>query len=72
MEVTKDGEEIILPLEDVELKETQPKGAKISLNAILESNLGLTMKLNGRLGSQQLLLLVDSGSTHNLISNVLV
>lgn len=46
--------------------------AKISLHAILGSHLASTMKVRGILGTKSVLILIDSGSTHNFISNKVV
>ncbi|KAJ0442677.1 putative nucleotidyltransferase, Ribonuclease H [Helianthus annuus] len=46
--------------------------AEISLHAILGKSNITTMKLQGTLGSTEVLILVDGGSTHNFISDTLV
>ncbi|XP_054824059.1 uncharacterized protein LOC129322054 [Prosopis cineraria] len=45
MEITEEGDEVALPLEDGEPEEIRTEGAEISLNAILGSNTGSAMKL---------------------------
>lgn len=46
--------------------------AKISFHAILEKSAGATMRLQGTLASRSVLILVDSGSTHNFFAASLV
>ncbi|CAH9112200.1 unnamed protein product [Cuscuta europaea] len=46
--------------------------AEISFHAILGKSTGATMKLRGSLLNRQVLILIDSGSTHNFISTSLV
>ncbi|GKC97941.1 retrotransposon gag domain, retroviral aspartyl protease [Tanacetum coccineum] len=46
--------------------------AGISLHAILEKPHPTTMKIQGKLNSTEVLILVDGGSTHNFISDILV
>ncbi|XP_021974781.1 uncharacterized mitochondrial protein AtMg00860-like [Helianthus annuus] len=46
--------------------------AEISLNAIFGKSNTTTMKLSGTLNSTEILILIDSGSTHNFISDNLV
>lgn len=46
--------------------------AEISLHAILGKTMGTTMKIKGEIGSRTILILIDSGSTHNFISEDMV
>ncbi|KAK9068701.1 hypothetical protein SSX86_012816 [Deinandra increscens subsp. villosa] len=46
--------------------------AKISLHALFGQSSTTTMKLQGILGTTEVLILIDSGSTHNFISDKLV
>nr|GEU69839.1 retrotransposon Gag domain, retroviral aspartyl protease [Tanacetum cinerariifolium] len=46
--------------------------ARISLHAILEKPHPTTMKVHGKLNSIEVLILIDGGSTHNFISDILV
>ncbi|KAD4585722.1 hypothetical protein E3N88_23323 [Mikania micrantha] len=53
-------------------EENSNEVAEISLNAILGNSQPTTMKVLGLLNSTEILILVDGGSTHNFISDVLV
>ncbi|KAD7479902.1 hypothetical protein E3N88_03038 [Mikania micrantha] len=59
---------------DVEEEPNEPpeETAEISLNAILGRPHPTTMKVHGTLNNTEVLILVDGGSTHNFISEVLV
>lgn len=46
--------------------------AEISLHAILGKPNPITMKVQGMLQSTEVIILIDEGSTHNFISDVLV
>ncbi|KAJ7957493.1 Ty3/gypsy retrotransposon protein [Quillaja saponaria] len=46
--------------------------AAISLHAILGKQTASTMKLQGKVGKRDVLILVDSGSTHNFVSESIV
>lgn len=46
--------------------------AEISFYAILGKSAGTTMKLQGNIGSREVLILVDSGSTHNFVAKNIV
>lgn len=50
----------------------EAKGKEVSYNAILGTPTSATMKLSGKLHGHEVLLLIDSGSTHNFISEKLV
>nr|GEW24072.1 retrotransposon Gag domain, retroviral aspartyl protease [Tanacetum cinerariifolium] len=50
----------------------QEETAEISLHAILAKPHPTTMKVRGNLHSTEVLILIDGGSTHNFISDVLV
>jgi predicted aspartyl protease len=49
------------------LQEVEEEELEISLNAITGTFTPKTMRLYGRLKNQQVTMLIDSGSTHNLI-----
>ncbi|KAJ0561743.1 putative nucleotidyltransferase, Ribonuclease H [Helianthus annuus] len=53
-------------------EENQGDAAEISLHAIFGRPHPTTMKVHGKLNSTEVLILVDGGSTHNFISDVLV
>lgn len=73
LEIDEDGHPTQNPLEPVEEAELEPpEDAEISFNAILGRPIATTMKLCGSLAEKEVLLLVDSGSTHNFISDSLV
>ncbi|MFS7902094.1 putative aspartic peptidase domain superfamily [Helianthus anomalus] len=50
----------------------QEEVAEVSLHAILGNSHPPTMKVHGMINSTKVLILVDGGSTHNFISDVLV
>ncbi|KAK4275040.1 hypothetical protein QN277_018183 [Acacia crassicarpa] len=52
--------------------ETEPPMAVITLHAILGRSSTTTMKVKGTIFSHEILILIDSGSSHNFISNTLV
>ncbi|KAD3640421.1 hypothetical protein E3N88_29644 [Mikania micrantha] len=58
--------------EEIEPQETTEETAEISLHAILGRPHPTTMKVHGKLQQTEVLILVDGGSTHNFISEVLV
>ncbi|KAJ0440472.1 putative nucleotidyltransferase, Ribonuclease H [Helianthus annuus] len=64
----QDSNKTDLPDSDGEQEET----AEISLHAILGKPHPTTMKVHGMLHSTEVLILIDGGSTHNFISDVLV
>lgn len=55
-----------------DLDSDQQETAEISLHAILGKSQPTTMKIHGMLHSTEVLILIDGGSTHNFISDVLV
>ncbi|PWA81057.1 hypothetical protein CTI12_AA191120 [Artemisia annua] len=55
-----------------EVSGDQEDFAEISLHAIFGKTNITTMKLRGTIGTTEVLILVDGGSTHNFISNTLV
>lgn len=55
-----------------EAEQDAPEHTEVAFNAILGQDSAATMKINGSIDSKEVLLLVDSGSTHNFISNTLV
>ncbi|KAF7841564.1 retrotransposon gag domain, Retroviral aspartyl protease [Senna tora] len=50
----------------------QAEEAEVTFHAILGNTISTTMKWNGTLGSHKVLILVDSGYTHNFISSQFV
>lgn len=68
--------------EEADTGDTHPDGtpdidaqanlAEISFHAILGKSDGTTMKLQGKIGSREVLILVDSGSTHNFVTENIV
>ncbi|KAH0781471.1 hypothetical protein KY290_001069 [Solanum tuberosum] len=46
--------------------------AEISFHAILGQSVGATMKLQGEINGKEVLILVDSGSTHNFVADSIV
>lgn len=68
MEMTKESKDEIIE-EDEALHD---KLVEISLHAILGKSLATTMKVKGNLLSKLLLILMDSGSTHNFVSSKVV
>ncbi|KAK1409444.1 hypothetical protein QVD17_35970 [Tagetes erecta] len=59
-------------IEPTNLNDINEDTAEISLHAILGKSHPTTMKVHGMLNSTEVLILVDGGSTHNFISDVLV
>lgn len=57
---------------EMAVDENSQEVAEISFNAILGQSSGATMKLQASLKNREVLILVDSGSTHNFISAALV
>lgn len=43
--------------------------AEISFHAILGQSVGATIKLQGEINGKKVLILVDSGSTHNFVAD---
>ncbi|GJT74384.1 retrotransposon gag domain, retroviral aspartyl protease [Tanacetum coccineum] len=77
LEISNDNEQ--LEDREVEVNENeyeeginQQDMAEISFHAILRKTSGTTMKVEGTLEDRKVLTLVDSGSTHNFISALLV
>ncbi|GJX59436.1 ty3-gypsy retrotransposon protein [Tanacetum coccineum] len=58
--------------QEVNLDENPSEVAEISLHAIFGKSQPTTMKVHGTLNSTEVLILIDGGSTHNFISDVLV
>ncbi|GJY50086.1 putative mitochondrial protein [Tanacetum coccineum] len=58
--------------QDVNLDKNPSEVAKIGLHAIFGKSQPTTMKVYGTLNSTEVLILIDGGSTHNFISDVLV
>ncbi|KAK0608486.1 hypothetical protein LWI29_031439 [Acer saccharum] len=52
--------------------EVEPPDGEISLNAITGSQTPNTMRLEGYIGKHRLVILVDSGSTHNFVDSNLI
>nr|GEU52731.1 retrotransposon Gag domain, retroviral aspartyl protease [Tanacetum cinerariifolium] len=58
--------------QEVNLDENPSEVAKINLHAIFSKSQPTAMKVHGTLNSNEVLILIDGGSTHNFISDVLV
>lgn len=67
-DIVPDEEEIRDELEANQMSEF----ASISLQAILGKQTSTTMKLEGLIGKKEVIILVDSGSTHNFVSDAIV
>ncbi|VFQ64861.1 unnamed protein product [Cuscuta campestris] len=72
MEVDVEGNPIPETFEPAPKMEEIIEEAEISFNAILGTSSAATMKLQGSIQNRNVLCLVDSGSTHNFISERLV
>ncbi|VFQ85938.1 unnamed protein product [Cuscuta campestris] len=73
MEIDDERNPVQEKLDSVEEQEVETlEEAEISFNAILGRPTTTTMKLLGSISSKEVLLLVDSGSTHNFISDSVV
>lgn len=71
MELTEeDGEDDLCEENDSEIQSENL--AEISFNAILGKSKATTMKIQGKLNGKKVLILIDSGSTHNFIASSLV
>ena len=46
--------------------------AKLSLNSVVSISTPKTMKLKGKIGHQEVIILINCGATHNFISNKVV
>ena len=53
--------------EEVQMVVQEEVVPHISMNALTGMNTFQTMRINGRVGSQRIHILVDSGSTHNFL-----
>ncbi|GKD20019.1 retrotransposon gag domain, retroviral aspartyl protease [Tanacetum coccineum] len=71
LEADEDVEEP-LTTDLTDLESDREETAEISLHAILGKPHPTTMKVHGMLHSTEVLILIDGGSTHNFISDVLV
>lgn len=58
--------------DDIPDSGSQADLAEISFNAILGKSAGTTMKLQGTICNREVLILVDSGSTHNFVAENIV
>ncbi|XP_076911844.1 uncharacterized protein LOC143569947 [Bidens hawaiensis] len=67
------GEEPVTETTETDMfDEVQEETAEISLHAILGKPHPTTMKIHGMIGSTEILILIDGGSTHNFILDMLV
>lgn len=65
----KEGPSLV---EAVMEEETQDDNPNISLNAITGSVTSRTMRIKGRVSNQEVVILIDSGSTHNFVDPAVV
>ncbi|XP_028780228.1 uncharacterized protein LOC114736538 [Neltuma alba] len=72
MEIAEEGETVMPPLIEEVDAEAEVADAEISFNAILGKASASTMRLQGTLRGRDVLVLVDSGSTHNFVSDSIV
>ncbi|GJS46567.1 retrotransposon gag domain, retroviral aspartyl protease [Tanacetum coccineum] len=72
LEASEEQETTINPTASEEESGDQEGFAEISLHAIFSKTNVTTMKLRGTIGTTEVLILVDGGSTHNFISDTLV
>ena len=65
-----DGLEIPSPLDlqEVGMEEV----VELSLNSVVDLSTSKTMKLKGKIGYQEVIILIDCGATHTFISNKVV
>lgn len=68
----EEGDDEQPPHETINSNDVEEDTAEISLHAILGKSHPTTMKIQGTLNSTEVLILVDGGSTHNFISDILV
>ncbi|KAD2804421.1 hypothetical protein E3N88_37798 [Mikania micrantha] len=71
LEVEAEEENAAIP-EEKESEDPVEDMAEISLHAIFGKSHTTTMKVLGTLNSTEVLILIDSGSTHNFISDILI
>ena len=67
-----EGNSLEIHRTDAETRVTRSKEVGLSLKSVVGLTLPKTMKLQGEIGSQQVVVLIDSGVTHNIISTELV
>ena len=72
LEISNDNEQLLADENEHEEGINQQDMAEISFHAILGKTSGTTMKVEGTLEGRKVLILIDSGSTHNFISTSLV
>ena len=67
-----EGNSLEIHRTDVEIEDTWPKEVGLSLKSLVGLTSSKTMKLQGEIRSQQVVVLIDCGTTHNFISFELV
>ncbi|XP_048627868.1 uncharacterized protein LOC125596911 [Brassica napus] len=74
--VNENGTEIELPEEMTEMRDSEEEEftevAELSVNSVVGLSSPHTIKLKGRVAGEEVVVLIDSGATHNFISEELV
>lgn len=71
LEEVMEAQVVELVMKQEEVCEVEEQGATVSLNSLLGNvyNVGNTMRLKGMSGQKTLHILIDTGSSHNSLSN---